>query len=155
MAKHEKLAMLGERRRERHFMPDMDRNRLVLKAHERLAYDPRQLSLTGAAMKPEPDYAALDRQWENQSCSSLMRGENIMADKAKPKHERAGALSISVWENKGENGTYNTFSFQRSYKKDDKWENTESLRAHDLLPLAELLRKAYDKHVAVSKEEKE
>ena len=150
--------------------PKLEVNRTVPKASEMLKNDENQTSIDGAHLKSEPDYERLERQWVRDSWKerelfdshlpevyssdiSSMRGE-IMADekKAKPEHIRAGVLSLSVWTNKGEKGTYKTFSMQRGYQKDGVWANTETMRGQDLLPLAELLRKAYDQFVAVARE---
>jgi hypothetical protein len=148
--------------------PKLDVTRTVPKPSEILRHDENQTTITGEKLKPETDYEGLERQWQREAwkerelfdsggisdiCSldDLMRGEKSMADEKKkaPKHERAGALSMAIWENKGEFGTYPTFTFQRGYQdKDKKWQNTETLRAQDLLPLAELLRNVYSKYVA-------
>jgi hypothetical protein len=147
--------------------PKLDVHRTVPKPSEMLKHDESQTTMDGVHLKSEPDYERLERQWvrdswkerelfdttvtENYAHTSV-RGENIMAETKKaPKHERAGVLSVTIWENKGEKGNYNTFSIQRGYQKDGKWENTETMRGQDLLPLAELLRKAYANHVAVAK----
>jgi hypothetical protein len=146
--------------------PKLDVISSVLKPYQAIKQDESQMTISGEPMKTEPDYERLERQWvrdswnerklfnshipESYSSDISMRGENFMAEtKAKPEHIRAGVLSLSVWTNKSETGTYKTFGFQRSYMDKDKaWQNTESLRGQDLLPLAELLRKAYDQFVA-------
>jgi hypothetical protein len=66
--------------------------------------------------------------------------------KAAPEHIKDGTLSVTIWTNKSKDGKdYNTFTPQRSYlDKEKKWQNTGSLRASDLLKMAELLKKAYD-----------
>lgn len=148
--------------------PKLDVISSVLKPYQAIKQDESQMTISGEPMKTEPDYERLERQWvrdgwkerelfdttvtENYA-HTIVRGENIMAEtKAKPEHIRAGVLSLSVWTNKSETGTYKTFGFQRGYMDKDKaWQNTESLRAQDLLPMAELLRKAYDQFVAVAK----
>jgi hypothetical protein len=60
---------------------------------------------------------------------------------------KVGGITVDVWENKGEHSTFNTFSMQRSYKKDDKWENTTSLREGDLPKAILALQKAYEKSI--------
>jgi hypothetical protein len=143
----------------------------VLKPYQAIKQDESQMTISGEPMKTEPDYERLERQWvrdgwkertlfdttvtENYA-HTIVRGENIMAETKKaPQHDRAGVLSVSCWTNKGEKGDYMTFSMQRGYTKDGAWQNTETLRAQDLLPMSELLRKTYDKHVATKKENTE
>ena len=71
-----------------------------------------------------------------------------MADKPKNTY-RAGALSVTVWENtnqvNGKDVQFQTVSIQRGYKdKEDKWQNTNSLRKSDLPKVVMLLQKAYE-----------
>lgn len=66
---------------------------------------------------------------------------------------RDGTLSVTRFTNtkerkndKGETVVSEWYSYklQRGYKnKKGEWENTESLREQDLLPMSELLREAY------------
>jgi len=68
-------------------------------------------------------------------------------EKKKPDHIRDGNLTITEWTNKSKEGyDYNTYNFQRSYK-DEKglWQNTDSFRRSDLLRIANLCVKAYDR----------
>lgn len=168
MNKAERLPMLGEHKKRSRilFKPKLDMLRLVPKPYQKVVPDGKQTTIAGEPLKPALDYAKLERQWQAESyrerdlfdktieesyAHAIVRGENIMADEKKkaPKHERAGALSMAIWENKGEFGIYPTFTYQRGYQdKDKKWQNTETLRAQDLLPLAELLRNVYSKYVA-------
>jgi len=56
----------------------------------------------------------------------------------------ASGVEVCIWENKSEKGTYQTISFQRSYKdKDGSWKTTQSLRTTDLPILTILLNEAY------------
>ena len=63
---------------------------------------------------------------------------------------RAGAISATVWLNQGQskNGeptNWRTISLQRGYKdKDDKWQNTTSMRINDLPRAALVLQQAYE-----------
>ena len=63
---------------------------------------------------------------------------------------RAGAISATVWQNKGQNKNgdeveYRTISIERCYKdKDDSWQNTNSLRVNDLPRATTVLQKAYE-----------
>lgn len=63
---------------------------------------------------------------------------------------RAGALSATVWLNKGqkldgEESEYRTISFDRNYMdKAGKWQSSNSLRINDLPKAAVILQKAYE-----------
>ena len=58
---------------------------------------------------------------------------------------RAGAISATVWKNKGQNGEYSTTSIERCYKdKEDNWQTTNSLRVNDLPKACVVLQKAYE-----------
>ncbi|MCH6256801.1 hypothetical protein MLD52_09605 [Puniceicoccaceae bacterium K14] len=58
---------------------------------------------------------------------------------------RDGALKISVFENEGENGTYLSATFAKTYTKNGKPADGHLFSRHDLLPLSELARRAYMK----------
>jgi len=63
------------------------------------------------------------------------------------KNFRAGAVSLSIWNNKIEDGegSYRTISMDRSYKdKDGNWKRVNSLRVNDLPKAAVLIQKAYE-----------
>jgi hypothetical protein len=63
---------------------------------------------------------------------------------------RAGAIAATVWANEGKNkdgekNSFNTISFERSYKdKEGKWKSTNSLRINDLPRAVVVLNKAYE-----------
>lgn len=58
---------------------------------------------------------------------------------------RDGTISIAGWENESKEGRpFISFRITKSYKKDDKWHETESLTQIDLLKLRSLVEKAYD-----------
>lgn len=63
---------------------------------------------------------------------------------------RAGAVSATVWQNRGqrpngEESEYKTISIERSYTdKDGKWQSTNSLRVNDLPKARLVLQKAYE-----------
>ena len=58
---------------------------------------------------------------------------------------RAGAVSATIWLNKGEKGDYQTISIERNYKdQEDKWQSTNSLRINDLPKANVVLQKAYE-----------
>jgi hypothetical protein len=54
--------------------------------------------------------------------------------KKKPlKKVRVGGVTITFWENLGENGTYATATIERSYKdKNDEWQTSNSYASTDL-----------------------
>ena len=68
-----------------------------------------------------------------------------MVENAKPvKTYKAGVLSLSLWENEAEEGTFKSFTFNKSYKdKDDSWQQTQILKTTDLPKLKLLLEQAY------------
>ena len=69
---------------------------------------------------------------------------------------RAGAISATVWLNQGQSKTgeathWRTISLQRGYKdKEDKWQNTTSMRVNDLPRAALVLQQAYEYLVSKS-----
>lgn len=75
---------------------------------------------------------------------------------APTKKFRAGAVTATIWENQTEKGKYYSVETQRSYKdKDNKWQNTNSLRLNDLPKATLALNKAYEWILTEAKEEKE
>ena len=74
-----------------------------------------------------------------------------MAEKEKEKRKpieffREGAVSVSVWKNKGSKGDFNTFSMTRSYKKGDNWAYTPSMGTRDLPNAVKALQRAIEKY---------
>ncbi len=71
---------------------------------------------------------------------------------------RAGAISATVWRNKGQkaNGDeseYKTISIERSYTdKTGKWQSTNSLRITDLPKAQVVLQKAYE-HIVLQEQD--
>jgi hypothetical protein len=62
--------------------------------------------------------------------------------------EKIGGVEVAVWENAGEKGnTFLTFSApQRSYKdKNDKWQQTTSMRQNDVPKAIAALQRAWEK----------
>ncbi|MBS3137210.1 hypothetical protein J4232_02145 [Candidatus Woesearchaeota archaeon] len=62
---------------------------------------------------------------------------------------RAGAISVTIWENNstkdGINSVYNTISLERVYKdKNNTWQATNSFRVQDLPKAALIIEKAYE-----------
>lgn len=73
---------------------------------------------------------------------------------------RAGAMSISIWENSGSKDgkkfSFKTASLQRSYKVDNVWKNENlSLRASDIPKAILVLNKAFEDMVTSQKEDEE
>jgi len=59
--------------------------------------------------------------------------------------QRYRNLEVAVWRRDGEEDAFYTVSLKRSYKVDDKWnDSTISLSNDDLLPMARLLDRAHD-----------
>lgn len=69
-----------------------------------------------------------------------------MSEKAKPIHRiRSGALTVSIWEQTGSNGTYYRVNAQRAFKKEgaDAWQHTDSFGRDDLPIVALLMQSAW------------
>ncbi len=62
-----------------------------------------------------------------------------------PAHKiRFGVLQVTIWRNNSDKGAWYSAVPTRSFKKgDDTWQETDSLGADDLLPMAELHRQAF------------
>lgn len=58
---------------------------------------------------------------------------------------RDGSIKASIWENNGENGSYLSTTFTKTYTKDGKPADGNIFGRNDLLPLSELARKTYEK----------
>lgn len=56
---------------------------------------------------------------------------------------RDGALKVTIWANEAENGSYLSSAFARTYTKDGQPKDAHTFGRNDLLPLAELARRAY------------
>ena len=75
---------------------------------------------------------------------------NLVSGNLPEKKFRAGALSATVWMNKGHKPTgeeteYRTISIDRNYTdKDGNWQSTNSLRVNDLPKANVVLQKAYE-----------
>ena len=67
-----------------------------------------------------------------------------MPDKQKPVHEvRVGSVKAAIWENPPENGVRHNVTFERLYKSDDEWKQTQSFGRDDLLVLAKVADQAH------------
>lgn len=62
-----------------------------------------------------------------------------------PAHKiRIGNLSVTIWRNTSEKGTWYSVTPSRSYKKgDDAWRETDSLGFDDLMTMSKLLDQAH------------
>ena len=59
---------------------------------------------------------------------------------------RDGAIKASIWRNESENGAFFAVTFARTYKdKDGNLQDTDSFSGAELLRLARLADKAYDR----------
>jgi hypothetical protein len=66
-----------------------------------------------------------------------------MSDNRKPAHKiRSGTLTVTIWTNDSDKGAWYSVTPSRSYKKDDKWSESDSFGQDDLLRLAKLLDEA-------------
>ena len=76
--------------------------------------------------------------------------DEIMGQKHPEKKFKAGAITATIWKNKGtssngEQNEYFTVSFERTYKdKSGAWKKTNSLRQMDLPRAVLVLNKAYE-----------
>ena len=62
----------------------------------------------------------------------------------KPAHTiRSGALTVTIWKNKGDKGPWYSAIPSRSYKQGEEWKQTDSFGQDDLLLLAKLLDMAH------------
>jgi len=75
---------------------------------------------------------------------------NVAGVNLPEKKIRAGAVSATVWLNKGktaagEDTEYRTVAVERSYlDKEGKWQSTNSLRVNDLPKMAVVAQRAYE-----------
>ena len=74
---------------------------------------------------------------------------DVMGKNLPDKKFRAGAVHATIWTNDsvkdGKKVSYNTISFERSYKdKDGEWKSTSSLRVTDIPKAILVLQKAYE-----------
>ena len=67
-----------------------------------------------------------------------------MSEKQKPVHEvHVGSIKAAIWENTTENGARHNVTFERLYKSDDEWKQTQSFGRDDLLVLAKVADQAH------------
>ncbi|WP_425399894.1 hypothetical protein [Aeoliella sp.] len=62
----------------------------------------------------------------------------------KPAHKiRICLLSVTIWKNQSDKGSWYSVTPSRAYKQDDGWKETSSIGFDDLLTLAKLLDLAH------------
>jgi hypothetical protein len=62
----------------------------------------------------------------------------------KPAHKiRNRALTVTIWKNSGEKGSWYSVTASRSYKQGEQWKDSDRFDSDDLLPLAKLLDQAH------------
>lgn len=91
------------------------------------------------------------KSYEKASEDELIISEEEVKDQGNlPKKKyRAGAISATVWENKGkkingEDTSYETISLVRVYQdKEGNWKSTNSFRLNDLPKVQLLMQKVY------------
>ena len=67
-----------------------------------------------------------------------------MSEKQTPVHDvRIGSIKAAIWENPSENGVRHNVTFERLYKSDDEWKQTQSFGRDDLLVLAKVADQAH------------
>ena len=66
---------------------------------------------------------------------------------SKPVHKiRDGLLTANIWANEmTDKGVFYSVTFERSYKDGEEWKSTNSYSNGDILKMARLAEKAYDK----------
>ena len=83
-------------------------------------------------------------------CYEMTQPTTHPAGNLPEKKFRAGAISATVWLNKGQKATgedteYRTIAIERSYTdKEGKWQSTNSMRLNDLPKAGVVLQKAYE-----------
>jgi hypothetical protein len=76
--------------------------------------------------------------------STSRRKDSTMPDKAKPAHKiRSGALTVTIWKNDNEKGSWYSVTPSRSYKQNEEWKESDSFAFDDLMTLAKLLDLAH------------
>lgn len=56
-----------------------------------------------------------------------------------------GGLKATIWKNSSSNGTFYSVEFGRTYKTDDGYRDSRSFNDNDLLIIAHLAAKVYDR----------
>lgn len=59
---------------------------------------------------------------------------------------RDGSLKATIWKNEGEKGAFFSVNLSRSYQDDaDNWHDSDSFSNSELLRIADLATRAYDR----------
>ena len=68
-----------------------------------------------------------------------------MTNNNPPVHKiRDGRLAASIWAHTGENGSYHTVTFSRTYTQNEQAKSSDSFSKGQTLAIARLANKAYD-----------
>ena len=67
---------------------------------------------------------------------------------------RDGAIKAALWKNESENGAFFAVTFARTYKNGEELKDTDSFSGVQLLRLARLAEKAYDRTNKLTKAER-
>ena len=81
---------------------------------------------------------------------------NLATGKKQPeKSFRAGNIHVAIWKNESKEGKgFYSVSFEKHYKKDDKWHTTNNLNTNDIPKVILVLQEAY-KHLNMNTSAKE
>ena len=60
---------------------------------------------------------------------------------------RHRTIAVAIWRNQGDKGSFYKVTIVRSFKKDEAWQDTQSLGYDDLMNVAKLM---YDAHSWIS-----
>lgn len=64
--------------------------------------------------------------------------------KQQPAHKiRSGNITVTIWKNQGEKGSFYSVTPSRSYKQGNDWKESDSYAPDDLMTLAKLLDLAH------------
>jgi hypothetical protein len=90
----------------------------------------------------------------------MQQGENVMAKKEQNKPRpveklRAYPVQAAIWRNESENGVFHSVTFSRVYKDGDDYKDVDSYSGTQLLQLAHLAPKAYDRAEALTRKARE
>jgi hypothetical protein len=69
---------------------------------------------------------------------------------------RDGEIKAAIWKNESENGPFHSVTFARTFKSDkDEYQDSDSFSGSQLLRLARLAEKAYDRTRKLTKAARE
>ncbi len=94
----------------------------------------------------------------NTTTKVVQQAQKVNLGNLPEKKFRAGAVSATVWLNKGQKQTgeeteYRTISLERNYKdKEGDWKSSNSMRVNDLPKAVVALQKAYE-HLVLAEQD--